>query len=90
MWPRCTARGARGEEDDVIGPNLTGVNRVLSRIDEIVQRSMPDVPVQGNARDRFIDVLDEVSRSPKPRAFGRTSYEELADQIGRASCRERV
>ena len=69
----------------MIGPNLTGVNRVLSRIDEIVQRSMPDVPAQANARDRFIDVLDEVSRSPKPRASGPTSYEELQPVIDRCA-----
>ena len=69
----------------MIGPNLAGVNRVLSRIEEIVQRSMPDVPAQGNARDRFIDVLDEVSQSPKPRASGRTSYEELQPVIDRCA-----
>ena len=69
----------------MIGPNLAGVNRVLSRIEEIVQRSMPDVPTQGNARDRFIDVLDEVSQSPRPRASGRTSYEELQPVIDRCA-----
>ena len=73
-----------GGHDNVIGPNLTGMNRVLSRINEIVQQSMPEAPVPTASKDRFIDVLDEVIKRGK-RVDGKTSYAELQDVIDRCA-----
>ncbi len=75
----------------MIGPDLTGVNRVLSRIDQIVRQSMPDMPPNApqamSPGSRFVDVLDDVSKKKTPGAAvsGKTSYSEMRDVIDRCA-----
>ena len=76
----------------MIGPDLTRVNQVLSRIEEIVQRTMPDNPPVQPIKNRFVDVLDEVSKKKAkgtPKA-GKVSYAELQDVIDRCADRYNV
>ena len=77
----------------MIGPNLSGLNRVLGRIDQIVRQSMPETPAQPPAvKDRFIDVLDDVAKK-KTRASavsGKTSYEEMQEVIDRCADRYNI
>lgn len=70
----------------MIGPDLTGVNRVLSRIDQIVRQAMPDMPNPA-AATRFVDVLDDAARKGKRAAppSGKTSYQELQGVIDRCA-----
>ncbi|MBQ7219630.1 MAG: lytic transglycosylase domain-containing protein [Synergistaceae bacterium] len=73
----------------MIGPNMTNITRVLSRIEEINRRLMPDMYNQPDnpARSRFVDVLNDVNRigrnSPGTRSniSGKTNYTELKDVI---------
>ncbi|MBR1673095.1 MAG: hypothetical protein IJ702_09210, partial [Fretibacterium sp.] len=72
----------------MIGPDLTGVNRVLSRIEQIVRQSMPETPPMQPIASRFVDVLDEAGgknggKASLPRKGGQTSYAELQDVIDR-------
>ena len=76
----------------MIGPDLTGVNRVLSRIDQIVRQSMPDmppnVPEALAPKSRFVDVLDDAAKRKSPKAAavpGKTSYSEMRDVIDRCA-----
>lgn len=65
----------------MIGPNLTNVNQVLSRIEQIVRQCAPDVaPQDGAASGRFIDVLNEAGKKREKRS-GKTSFEELRGVI---------
>ena len=74
-----------------MGPNLTNITRVLSRIDEINHRIMPDLyHAQHNAplKSKFVDVMNEVQRAgrkAKSSASGKTSYSELQDVIDRCA-----
>ena len=45
-------------------PDLTNMNLALSRIDEIIQRHAPRVAERVPSSERFIDVLDDVSKKP--------------------------
>ena len=71
-----------------MGPNLTNVTRVLSRIEEINRRIMPDIynsPAEP-LRSRFVDVLNDVNRAKRTaqsrsNVSGKTSYLELKDII---------
>ena len=82
----------------MIGPDLTGVNRVLSRITEIQRKSMPEfmppniakiTDADGAGKSRFVDVLKEAQNKNKdnaPRiANGKTSYSEMQDVIDSAA-----
>ena len=74
----------------MIGPDLTGVNRVLSRIEQIVRQSMPETPPMQPIASRFVDVLDEAGgknggKASLPRKGGQTSYAELQDVIDRCA-----
>ena len=77
----------------MIGPNMTNITRVLSRIEEINRRLMPDMYNQPNpTNSRFVDVLNDVNRVNRtPRnagnISGKTSYTELKDVID--SCAEK-
>ncbi|MBQ7543833.1 MAG: lytic transglycosylase domain-containing protein [Synergistaceae bacterium] len=76
-----------------MGPNLTNITRVLSRIEEINHRIMPDLyHTQGSApvKSRFVEVMDEVSgigrRARSAGAVsGKTSYTELQEVIDRCA-----
>ena len=76
----------------MIGPDLTRVNQVLSRIEEIVRQSMPDMPPAQPLKNRFVDVLDEVSKKKAQEApkTGKVSYAELQDVIDRCAGRYNV
>ncbi len=70
------------------GPNMTNITRVLSRIEEINRRLMPDMYNKPNpTNSRFIDVLNEVngigrnSSNSRSNISGKTSYTELKDVI---------
>jgi soluble lytic murein transglycosylase-like protein len=70
----------------VIGPDLTGVNRVLGRIDQIVRQSMPEMPPVLPAKSRFTEVLDDaVKKKTAQKVSGKTSYSELQDVIDRCA-----
>ena len=77
----------------MIGPNMTNITRVLSRIEEINRRLMPDMYNHPNpTNSRFEDVLNDVTRVNRtPRnagnISGKTSYTELKDVID--SCAEK-
>lgn len=70
-----------------MGPNLTNVTRVLSRIEEINRRLMPDMYNQTSPlKSKFVEVLDDVNRAKKTAKSrssisGKTSYAELKDVI---------
>ena len=72
----------------MIGPNMTNITRVLSRIEEINRRLMPDMYNQPNPTgSRFVDVLNDVNRIGRNSSrtgsniSGKTSYTELKDVI---------
>ena len=72
----------------MIGPNMTNITRVLSRIEEINRRLMPDMYRQPNPTgSRFVEVLNDVNRigrnssSTRSNISGKTSYTELQDVI---------
>ena len=72
----------------MIGPNMTNITRVLSRIEEINRRLMPDMYNQPNpTNSRFVDVLNDVNRinrnsgTPRINITGKTNYTELKDVI---------
>ncbi|MBQ7560443.1 MAG: lytic transglycosylase domain-containing protein [Synergistaceae bacterium] len=78
----------------MIGPNLTNITRVLSRIDEIHQKISPElfrVQNQENnnpTRSRFIDVLNDVNRiGTNHNISGKTDYNALKSVID--SCAEK-
>ncbi len=68
-----------------MGPNLSNVTRVLSRIEEINRRVMPEMyQPAAPLKSKFVDVLNEVSRAgrkAKSNVSGKTSYTELKDII---------
>ena len=71
-------------------PNLSGIDRVLSRIYEIQRMSMPEMPQQDPMKTRFTEVLDKISNKNKnvskgPRISGKTSYSEMKDVIDKYS-----
>ena len=78
-----------------MGPNLTNITRVLSRIEEINHRIMPDFyHAQHNAplKSKFVEVMNEVQTAgrkarTKSTISGKTSYTELQDIID--SCAEK-
>ncbi|MCR5347300.1 MAG: lytic transglycosylase domain-containing protein [Fretibacterium sp.] len=76
----------------MIGPDLTRVNQVLSRIEQIVQQSMPNMPPVQPVKNRFVDVLDEVAGKKAKAApkSGKVSYEELQEVIDRCADRYNV
>ena len=70
----------------MMGPNMSNIARVLSRIDEINRRLMPEMFQQqhGPTRSRFVDVLAETQRTGTtsgPTITGKTSYTELKKVI---------
>ncbi len=78
----------------MVGPNLTNITRVLSRIDEIHQKISPElfrVQNQENnnpTRSRFIDVLNDVNRiGTNYNISGKTDYNALKSVID--SCAEK-
>ena len=74
-----------------MGPNLTNVTRVLSRIEEINHRIMPDLYHANNSnapvKSRFVEVMNEVSQAGRKTKrssstiSGKTSYQELQNII---------
>ncbi len=69
----------------MIGPNMTNITRVLSRIEEINRQLMPEL-YQNTApiKSKFADALNEASRVPRraqSNISGKTSYTELRDII---------
>mgnify|MGYP002624131188 CR=1 FL=1 len=70
-----------------MGPNLTNITRVLTRIEEINRQLMPDMYQQASPmKSRFVDVLNDVERARKvsrrtSSISGKTSYDELKDII---------
>ena len=73
-----------------MGPNLTNVTRVLSRIEEINRQLMPEMYQQtAPLKSKFVDVLNDVNRAgrrAKASAIsGKTSYTELQDVIDRCA-----
>ncbi len=78
----------------MIGPDMTNITRVLSRIEEINRRLMPDMYHQPAAplKSKFVDVLNEVNKAGRKsrsrnNISGKTSYTELQDVID--SCAEK-
>ncbi len=71
-------------------PNLTGIERVLSRIYEIQRMTQPEIPQQDPMKTRFTDVLDQAARRNNnvargPRISGKTSYSEMQDVIDKCA-----
>ncbi len=70
-----------------MGPNMTNITRVLTRIDEINRQLMPDAYQQTQPlKSRFVDVLNDVERTKrvarnKSNISGKTNYDELRDVI---------
>ena len=70
-----------------MGPNMTNITRVLTRIDEINRQLMPDTYQQTQPlKSRFVDVLNDVERTKrvarrKSNISGKTNYDELRDVI---------
>ena len=69
----------------MIGPNMTNITRVLSRIEEINRQLMPDMYNQsGPVKSKFVEVLNETTkpgRKAKSSISGKTSYTKLQDVI---------
>ena len=73
----------------ILRPDLTGVQKVLSRIYEIQRITMQDFYPQQHevTKNRFVDVLNDVNNSNNkklsrgPRISGKTSYSEMQDVI---------
>ena len=73
-----------------MGPDMTNITRVLSRIEEINRRLMPDMYQQAAnpTKSKFVEVLNEVSkagRKAKSNISGKTNYPELQDIIDRCA-----
>lgn len=70
-----------------MGPNMTNISRVLTRIDEINRQLMPDMYQQTQPlKSRFVDVLNDVERAKRAakrtsNISGKTNYDELKDII---------
>ena len=70
-----------------MGPNLTNITRVLTRIDEINRQLMPNTYQQAQPlRSRFVDVLNDTQKiqraaRSKSNISGKTNYDELKDVI---------
>ena len=72
-----------------MGPNLSSVVKVLSRIDEINHQLMPNLYQQAEpVKSKFVEVLQDVNKAGKSVSFknasnisGKTSYIELKDVI---------
>ena len=70
-----------------MGPNLTNITRVLTRIDEINRQLMPNTYQQAQPlRSRFVDVLNDTQKIQraarnKSNISGKTNYDELKDVI---------
>lgn len=70
-----------------MGPNLTNVTRVLSRIEEINRQLMPEMYQQtAPVKSKFVEVLNDVARISRKTGSnnnisGKTSYAELKDII---------
>ena len=70
-----------------MGPNLTNVTRVLTRIDEINRQLMPNTFQQTQPlKSRFVDVMNDVERVKRAShsrnsISGKTNYDELKDVI---------
>lgn len=70
-----------------MGPDLTNITRVLTRIDEINRQLMPNTYQQTQPlKSRFVDVLNDVERAKrvakrKSNISGKTNYDELKDII---------
>ncbi len=77
----------------MVGPDLTNITRVLSRIDEIHQKISPELYRAQNqnnnpTRTRFIDVLNDVNRiGANHNISGKTDYNALKSVID--SCAEK-
>ena len=76
-----------------MGPDMTNITRVLTRIDEIHRQMIPDTYQQTQPlKSRFVDVLNDVERAKRvsrsrSSISGKTSYDELKDVI--AECAEK-
>ena len=72
-------------------PNLSGIERVLSRIYEIQRMTTPEMPQQDPMKSRFTEVLDKVNNKNRknisrgPRIEGKTSYAEMKDVIDKCA-----
>ncbi|MBR1439390.1 MAG: lytic transglycosylase domain-containing protein [Synergistaceae bacterium] len=70
-----------------MGPNLTSITRVLTRIDEINRQLSPDAYQQTQPlKSKFVDVLNDVERAKKisrreSSVSGKTNYDALKDVI---------
>ncbi|MBQ9904744.1 MAG: lytic transglycosylase domain-containing protein [Synergistaceae bacterium] len=68
-----------------MGPNMTSITRVLTRIDEINRQLYPNFSSQqaNPAKSKFVDVLNDVEKISRRKSdiSGKTSYSELKDVI---------
>ena len=70
-----------------MGPNLTNITRVLTRIDEINRQLSPDAYQQTQPlKSKFVDVLNDVERAKRisrreSSVSGKTNYDALKDVI---------
>lgn len=70
-----------------MGPNMTNITRVLTRIDEINRQMSPQIYQQTQPlKSKFVDVMNDVDRarrvvSRSSNVSGKTSYDELKDII---------
>lgn len=71
----------------IYGPDLTSIQKVLSRIDQIKRQTMPEMPQQDTTKSKFVDVLDKVNKKNTrgPRISGKTSYTEMQDVIDKCA-----
>ena len=79
-----------------MGPNLTNITRVLTRIDEINRQLMPNNNNQTQpTRSRFVDVLNDTQRIRRTAErtstiSGKTNYDELKDVIDECASKYNV
>ena len=70
-----------------MGPNMTNITRVLTRIDEINRQMSPQIYQQTQPlKSKFVDVMNDVDRARRAvtrssNASGKTNYDELKDVI---------
>ena len=68
-----------------MGPNLTNITRVLTRMDEINRQFSLDTyqQTQQSVKSRFVDVLNDVERTKRKESSlsGKTNYDALKDVI---------
>lgn len=70
-----------------MGPNMTNITRVLTRIDEINRQMSPQIYQQTQPlKSKFVNVMNDVDRarrvvSRSSNVSGKTSYDELKDII---------